>query len=72
MYGVACGFPVRDLVEGLDRAPSIAEWLYRTYKLVALHCNGGLIRTNTEGMVKWQVCETGIDGKDHHTLPRTF
>ena len=30
MYGVARGFPVGDLVEGPDRAPSIAEWLYRT------------------------------------------
>ena len=23
-----------------------------------LHCNGGLIRTNTKGVAKWQVCET--------------
>ena len=30
IYGVAHGFPVRDLGEEPVRAPSIAEWLYHT------------------------------------------
>ena len=33
MYGVACGFPVRDLGEGPVTAPSIAERLYHTNSL---------------------------------------